>query len=71
MKKSLLMILVLLGLQACGITEVKPWERDFLARPEMAWAPDPQTAAQRGHVYFSKEASSGGASAGGGGWGCN
>ncbi|MBD2858878.1 DUF4266 domain-containing protein [Spongiibacter sp. KMU-158] len=60
-----------LGLQACGITEVKPWERGYLARPEMAWDPDAQTAAQRSHVYFSKETSNGGATAGGGGCGCN
>ena len=71
MKPYLLIISCCLWLPACGITEVKPWERAYLARPEMAWSPDAQTAIQRGHVYFSKEASSGGASAGGGGCGCN
>lgn len=70
MAKVAVVIMALL-LCACGITEVKPWERAYLARPEMGWSPDAQTAAQRGHVYFSKEASNGGASAGGGGCGCN
>lgn len=55
----------------CAIKKVEAWERGDLARPEMAWEPDAQQAAYRSHVYFSKEASSGGASVGGGGCGCN
>ncbi len=66
-------VLVLsVALCACSaVSPVQPWQRDYLARPEMAWQPDVQLANQRGHVYFSKEASSGGASASGGGCGCN
>jgi len=37
----------------------------------MAWEPDPLSAAYAEHVRFSKEASSGGLSASGGGCGCN
>ncbi len=55
----------------CAIKKVEAWERGDLARTEMAFEPDAQQAAYRSHVYFSKEASSGGASAGGGGCGCN
>lgn len=65
--------LVLLGLSALsvGCTAVKPWERQLLARPDMAWDVDAMTATQRSHVYFSKEASLPGGDAGGGGCGCN
>lgn len=70
--RTLLIILgVCLGVQACTVQEVKPWQRGYLARPEMGWDPDTLNAAQRSQNYFSKEASSGGASAGGGGCGCN
>lgn len=54
-----------------GCAGVKPWERGALARRDMAWDPDPLEAMRRDHVYFSKEASLGGGSAGGGGCGCN
>jgi len=54
-----------------GCAPVKPWERDTLARPDMAWEPDPQEAALESHIHFSKEASLPGGSAGGGGCGCN
>ena len=57
------------ALSAC--TPVAAWERGTLAKPEMALKPDPLDAALKDHVYFSKEASSGGNSASGGGCGCN
>jgi len=60
-----------LALLATACTGVKPWERDQLGRPEMAWDPNPHEAAFEGHVYFSKEGSIGGGDAGGGGCGCN
>jgi hypothetical protein len=44
----------------------------MLARPDMAWDPDPLEATRRGHVYFAKEATpTHGSGAGGGGCGCN
>ncbi len=64
-------LLLAAALLASGCTQVKPWERDILARPDMAWDPDPAEATRRGHVYFSKEASLIGGGAGGGGCGCN
>jgi hypothetical protein len=63
-------VLVALSLSACAAAP-KAWERGRLARPEMAWDPDALTAVYRDHVYFSKEAASGGATVGGGGCGCN
>jgi hypothetical protein len=50
---------------------VEPWERDILARPDMQLVTDPLEAASDDHIYFSKEASSGGQGFGGGGCGCN
>lgn len=61
--------LVLLALGGC--VGVQPWERDVLARPEMSLDTAPLDAAIDDHIYFSKEASSGGRGFGGGGCGCN
>lgn len=62
---------VMLTLLGSGCTVVKPWERETLALRDMAWEPDELEAAQRNHVYWSKEASLPGGSSGGGGCGCN
>ena len=55
----------------CSSLGVQPWERDLLAKEEMALTASPVDAALDDHIYFSKEASSGGKSFGGGGCGCN
>lgn len=62
--------LLALGLGS-GCASVRPWEREILARPDMAFEPDPLEARRREHVYFSKEASLAGGGTGGGGCGCN
>jgi Domain of unknown function (DUF4266) len=54
-----------------GCAGVEPWDRDVLARPDMQIVSDPLEAATDDHIYFSKEASSGGQGFGGGGCGCN
>jgi hypothetical protein len=64
-----LAILTALGLAGCA--GVEPWDRDVLARPDMQIVSDPLEAATDEHIYFSKEASSGGQGFGGGGCGCN
>lgn len=66
---GLLLLAVLL--LASGCVRVKPWERDLLARRDMAWEPDTLEAKRESHIYFSKEASMPGGSGGGGGCGCN
>jgi hypothetical protein len=43
----------------------------MLAKDEMQWQPDAMDAILRNQVYASKEASSGGTGAAGGGCGCN
>lgn len=58
-------------LSACSSMGVKPWERDVLAREDMALDSASMDAAFDDHIYFSKEASSGGQTFGGGGCGCN
>ena len=54
-----------------GCARVEPWDRDVLARPDMQLVSDPIEEAVDEHIYFSKEASSGGQGFGGGGCGCN
>ena len=58
-------------LSACSSMGVEPWERDVLAKEEMQLVYDPLEANIDDHIYFSKEASSGGRGFGGGGCGCN
>ncbi len=55
---------------ACANLGVKPWQRDILAKPEMSLA-DNMDLAFDDHIYFSKEATSGGRGFAGGGCGCN
>jgi hypothetical protein len=55
----------------CSSLGVKPWQRDVLSREEMRLNADLLDQAIDDHLYFSKEASSGGRSFAGGGCGCN
>ena len=64
-----LLVTVAVGLAGCA--GVEPWDRDVLARPDMQLVSDPIEQATDDHIYFSKEASSGGQGFGGGGCGCN
>jgi len=71
-KTRMSVIGLVLALSAgCSSMGVEPWERDVLAREDMQLTPDPIEAATDDHIYFSKEASSGGRAFGGGGCGCN
>jgi hypothetical protein len=65
--KFLLLAALAAATSAC--TTVEPWERDLHARADMQ--PDTLDAAIDDHIYFSKEASSGGRGFAGGGCGCN
>jgi len=55
----------------CSSMGVEPWERDVLAKDEMQLVADPVELGLDDHIYFSKEATSGGRGFGGGGCGCN
>jgi len=69
--KYLAVITTLLLITGCSSMGVEPWDRDVLAKEEMQLTSDPLEAATDDHIYFSKEASSGGRGFGGGGCGCN
>lgn len=64
-----LMVIVLLG--GCSLSPVQPWEKGLLAEKAMQVIPDDLEFQADEHIYFSREASSGGRSVGGGGCGCN
>ncbi|MBN9689499.1 MAG: DUF4266 domain-containing protein [Verrucomicrobia bacterium] len=66
---SVAALVVLVG--ASGCSSVKPWERGTLADPLMNRDRDPLGLALAEHMYFSREATSGGQGVGGGGCGCN
>ncbi|MCZ6829186.1 MAG: DUF4266 domain-containing protein [Gammaproteobacteria bacterium] len=67
--KVLLATALLLTLYGCET--VQPWERGTLAKNEMQWQPDVMEGSLQEHIQLSKEASSGGSGAAGGGCGCN
>ena len=69
MKKLLTLAVLSALLSSC--VHVAPYERDSLASKEMMWSTDGMKSTIDGHIYFSKEASSGGTGAAGGGCGCN
>jgi hypothetical protein len=53
-----------------GCATVEPWDRGNLAKPQMAAEPHPAQRDALDHVYRSREGTSRGASAQGGGCGC-
>lgn len=65
------LVLVTLACLIGGCSTVKPWDRDLLAQPKMQLVPAPLDNALDEHIFFSKEAASGGQGLGGGGCGCN
>jgi hypothetical protein len=67
------LLLLVAGTMAggCASMGVKPWDRDILAQPGMTPGDDVITSSLDEHIYFSKEASTGGLGSGGGGCGCN
>jgi hypothetical protein len=65
-------IAAVLLLDACSIQPwVKPYERDRLADPIMAWDRDAISSEYVDHIQESREGSRGGTGAAGGGCGCN
>lgn len=64
-------LLVLTAALAAACAPVAPYQRGYLARPDMAFDDSPGNARALEKTYSAKEAASGGASVGGGGCGCN
>lgn len=65
------LLILVVAMFVAGCAEVKPWDRDLLAEKEMALVHAPMDNALDEHIFFSKEAASGGQGLGGGGCGCN
>lgn len=63
--------LALLGAGCSSFQPPQPWEKGTLARKDMTFETDPLDQRFVQHIYFSKEAASGGYGVGGGGCGCN
>lgn len=73
MKTKLALTLLLGGvaLLGAGCKTVKPWQRGTLSDYTMRADRDPIGDAQDDHIFFSREAATGGRGVGGGGCGCN
>lgn len=67
MRAALAAMLVL----CAGCAQVAPYQRGYLARPDMALDASPGMVRAMERTFTAKEAASGGASVGGGGCGCN
>ena len=69
--KQVTLFLGVAFISGCSSMGVEPWDRDLLAKPSMAINASPLDQSIDDHIYFSKEAASGGRSFAGGGCGCN
>jgi hypothetical protein len=71
--RSAMLLATAIGLTGCGNIEpwVKPYERQALADPIMAFEPNPVSAAYLDHVYEAREGARGALGSAGGGCGCN
>ena len=67
--RTVSLLVLLCGLAACEAVPAD--QRGDLARTEMAFDPDPLESRLNQHIYFSKEASTGGNGVAAGGCGCN
>jgi hypothetical protein len=71
-RKSLSAAVLLAGvLLATGCKNVEPWQRRTLSDATMRGDRDPAGQGLADHMWFSREAASGGRGVGGGGCGCN
>jgi hypothetical protein len=71
--RMLAVAIALLAATGCSGIEpwVKPYEREAIADPIMAWDRDPIATSYMNHVYDSREGARGASGASGGGCGCN
>lgn len=59
------------AIERTALSGLKPWQRGVLASRDMSLECDALDMSLDDHIYFSKEASTGGRGFGGGGCGCN
>ena len=65
-----LLLVTAVGVLA-GCAHVEPYQRGYLARPDMAFDASPGPTRALDKTFGAKEAASGGPSVGGGGCGCS
>lgn len=72
MIKCITIMTIIFLISGCSIANVKPWEKDTLAKDTMTNnAGNKLFTKFESHIYFSKEGSKGGDGVSGGGCGCN
>lgn len=71
MSKSAVLLVLAVCAAGQGCASVVPYERERLARPDMALGRNPDAAAGEEHAAAYREGSSGAMGASGGGCGCN
>lgn len=68
-------VIIIMCLYVVGCSRIQPWvkpyERENLADPIMAFESHPASASYMHHVFESREAARGAEGSGGGGCGCN
>ena len=64
-------LIILIFASSAGCTLVKPYQREYLAKPIMSLSDAPEAALLEQHVFEYREGSAGGYGGGGGGCGCN
>jgi hypothetical protein len=69
--RPLAFLLLVVPVVLTGCANVQPWERAALADYTVVADRDPLTEINAEHMWFSREATSGGRGVGGGGCGCN
>jgi hypothetical protein len=71
--RTLLALALIAGLTGCSSVEpwVKPYEREHLADPIMAFDRNPVSSMYLDHVFESREGARGASGSAGGGCGCN
>lgn len=70
-QRIIIAVIVASSALLCGCETVQPWQKGKLADYSMRDDRDPLSGIMESHIYFSREASSGGEGVGGGGCGCN
>ena len=75
MKAARIAGILLVAAAACGCSRIEPWvkpyERENLADPIMAWDPNPVESSYMLHVFEAREGARGASGSTGGGCGCN
>jgi hypothetical protein len=71
MRRLTIAVAALLSCGCASYAPPQPWEKQYLARPEMQFDADRLDAKNVQHIYVSREGAGGGYGVGGGGCGCN